>query len=84
MAGSRGLGQCLQRARHSAHECAAETARAAGGRDPRLHPGRNCYESLNEIWEEPIYVKDGYYSLPQEPGVGLQLKRAVVERHRIG
>ena len=44
----------------------------------------NCYESLNEIWEEPIYVKDGYYSLPQEPGVGLQLKRAVVERHRIG
>ncbi len=44
----------------------------------------NCYESLNEIWEEPIYVKDGFYTMPQQPGVGLELKRAIVEKHRIG
>jgi len=44
----------------------------------------NCYESLNEIWEEPVYVKDGLYTLPQEPGVGLQLRPSIVEKHRIG
>jgi L-alanine-DL-glutamate epimerase-like enolase superfamily enzyme len=44
----------------------------------------NCYESLNEMWEEPIYVKDGYYNLPQEPGVGLRIRDAVIAEHRIG
>jgi L-alanine-DL-glutamate epimerase-like enolase superfamily enzyme len=44
----------------------------------------NCYESLNEIWEEPIYVEGGFYNLPQRPGVGLEIKPAIVERHRIG
>jgi L-alanine-DL-glutamate epimerase-like enolase superfamily enzyme len=43
----------------------------------------NCYESLNEIWEEPVYVKDGHYTLPEEPGVGLKLRDAVVKAHRI-
>ncbi|HTF89373.1 MAG TPA: mandelate racemase/muconate lactonizing enzyme family protein [Planctomycetota bacterium] len=44
----------------------------------------NCYESLNEIWEEPVYVKDGFYTLPEQPGVGLEIKRSVLEKHRIG
>ena len=44
----------------------------------------NCYESLNEIWEEPVFVKDGWYTLPEAPGVGLELRRAAVEKHRIG
>jgi L-alanine-DL-glutamate epimerase-like enolase superfamily enzyme len=44
----------------------------------------NCYESLNDIWEEPIHVKDGFYGLPESPGVGLKLRDAVVEEHRIG
>jgi L-alanine-DL-glutamate epimerase-like enolase superfamily enzyme len=44
----------------------------------------NCYESLAEIWEEPVRVEDGFYTLPQAPGVGLELRRAAVERHRIG
>ncbi|MBI3819087.1 MAG: mandelate racemase/muconate lactonizing enzyme family protein [Planctomycetes bacterium] len=44
----------------------------------------NCYESINEIWEEPIYVKNGYYNLPEQPGVGLRLRDAVIAEHRIG
>lgn len=44
----------------------------------------NCYESINEIWEEPIYVKNGYYNLPELPGVGLQLRDAIIQKHRIG
>jgi len=44
----------------------------------------NCYESINEIWEEPIYVKEGYYSLPQQPGLGLQLREEVIKKHRVG
>lgn len=44
----------------------------------------NCYESLNEMWEEPIHVTNGYYDLPQEPGVGLRIRDSVVARHRIG
>jgi len=44
----------------------------------------NCYESLNEMWEEPIHVVDGHYTLPQEPGVGLRIRAKVLERHRIG
>ena len=31
-----------------------------------------CYESLAEIWEEPIAVGDGCYPLP-DPGRGLEL-----------
>jgi L-alanine-DL-glutamate epimerase-like enolase superfamily enzyme len=43
----------------------------------------NCYESLYEIWVEPIHVKDGHYGLPQEPGCGLQIRSAVAEKHRV-
>ena len=44
----------------------------------------NCYESINEIWEEPVHVSKGFYSLPEQPGVGLQLRAGVVAKHRIG
>lgn len=43
----------------------------------------NCYESINEIWEEPVHVKDGFYSLPEQPGVGLRLRDEVLQDHRI-
>ncbi len=43
----------------------------------------NCYESINDMWVEPITVKDGYYELPQEPGVGLQIRDEVIAEHRI-
>lgn len=43
----------------------------------------NCYESIADIWEEPIYVKDGYYTLPEQPGVGLKLRDEVVKATRI-
>ncbi|HEY4158597.1 MAG TPA: mandelate racemase/muconate lactonizing enzyme family protein [Polyangiaceae bacterium] len=43
----------------------------------------NCYESIADIWEEPIYVKDGYYELPQEPGVGLKIRDEVVRATRV-
>jgi L-alanine-DL-glutamate epimerase-like enolase superfamily enzyme len=44
----------------------------------------NCYESLNEMWEEPIHVTNGFYALPQEPGVGLRIRDQVIAAHRIG
>lgn len=44
----------------------------------------NCYESLNDIWKDPVRVVDGFYTLPQEPGVGLELREDVVSRCRIG
>jgi L-alanine-DL-glutamate epimerase-like enolase superfamily enzyme len=44
----------------------------------------NCYESFVEIWEEPIYVRDGHYNLPEQPGVGLKIRDAVVRERRIG
>ena len=44
----------------------------------------NCYESLLDIWEEPIHVENGHYPLPQEPGVGLKLAAKTIEDHRIG
>jgi L-alanine-DL-glutamate epimerase-like enolase superfamily enzyme len=44
----------------------------------------NCYESIGDMWEEPIYVEKGYYPLPQEPGLGLKIKDEVVKAHRIG
>ncbi len=43
-----------------------------------------CYESLADIWEEPIRVEDGYYTLPEEPGVGLKLADRVLTDCRIG
>lgn len=44
----------------------------------------NCYESLNDIWEEPIHVKEGHYTLPESPGVGVRLREQVIREHRIG
>jgi L-alanine-DL-glutamate epimerase-like enolase superfamily enzyme len=29
-------------------------------------------------------VTQGYYNLPQEPGVGLKIRDEVVKQHRIG
>lgn len=43
----------------------------------------NCYESILDIWEEPIRVEDGHYPLPQEPGVGLELRAAVIDEFRV-
>jgi L-alanine-DL-glutamate epimerase-like enolase superfamily enzyme len=43
----------------------------------------SCYESINEMWEEPIYVTNGFYNLPQEPGVGLRIQDAYLKAHRI-
>ena len=43
-----------------------------------------CYESLFDIWENPIRVVDGHYTLPEAPGVGGKLTDAVLEKHRIG
>jgi L-alanine-DL-glutamate epimerase-like enolase superfamily enzyme len=51
---------------------------------PNVRMVENCYESLNEIWEEPIYVKDGYYGLPEQPGVGLKIRDAVIGATRVG
>ena len=42
-----------------------------------------CYESLAEIWEEPLTVENGYYSLPQEPGAGCKLAPGVLKQYRI-
>lgn len=43
-----------------------------------------CYESLSDIWEEPLRVVDGYYTLPEEPGVGLKLTDQILADCRIG
>lgn len=51
---------------------------------PAVMMVENCYESIHDIWEEPVFVRDGHYTLPEEPGVGLKLRDAVLERHRIG
>lgn len=42
-----------------------------------------CYESLAEIWEDPVRVVDGYYTLPQTPGLGCKLRDEILEEHRI-
>jgi L-alanine-DL-glutamate epimerase-like enolase superfamily enzyme len=42
-----------------------------------------CYESLFDIWENPIRVVDGHYTLPEVPGVGGRLTDAVLEKHRV-
>ncbi|MBL8726106.1 MAG: mandelate racemase/muconate lactonizing enzyme family protein [Planctomycetes bacterium] len=44
----------------------------------------NCYESLHDLWEEPIGVVDGHYQMPEQPGVGLQIRAAAIAAHRIG
>lgn len=51
---------------------------------PTVMMVEHCYESIEGIWEEPITVKDGYYQLPQEPGVGLKLTDATIAKHRVG
>lgn len=42
-----------------------------------------CYESLNDIWENPIQVVDGYYTLPEEPGLGCKLTDSVLNQYRV-
>ncbi len=51
---------------------------------PGVRMVENCYESIEDIWEEPLHVVNGWYPLPQEPGVGLKLRDEVLERFRIG
>ncbi|MEM6568635.1 MAG: mandelate racemase/muconate lactonizing enzyme family protein [Planctomycetota bacterium] len=43
----------------------------------------NCYESIKDIWIEPIDVVDGYYELPTRPGVGLELTEETLSRFTI-
>ncbi|MFT5735117.1 MAG: L-alanine-DL-glutamate epimerase-like enolase superfamily enzyme [Planctomycetota bacterium] len=43
----------------------------------------NCYESIKDIWVEPISVIDGYYELPTEPGVGLELSEDTLAKHTV-
>lgn len=42
-----------------------------------------CYESLADIWEDPIKVVDGYYTLPEEPGLGCKLTDKVLKECRV-
>ena len=42
-----------------------------------------CYESLAEIWKEPLSVIDGYYSLPEAPGVGCEFAPAIFNKFRV-
>ena len=42
-----------------------------------------CYESLFDIWENPIRVVDGHYTLPEAPGAGGRLTDAVLAKHRV-
>jgi L-alanine-DL-glutamate epimerase-like enolase superfamily enzyme len=42
-----------------------------------------CYESLFDIWENPIRVVDGFYTLPDAPGVGGKLTDAVLAKYRV-
>ncbi|MFZ0429989.1 MAG: mandelate racemase/muconate lactonizing enzyme family protein, partial [Acidobacteriota bacterium] len=42
-----------------------------------------CYESLNDIWEDPVTVEDGFYSLPREPGLGCKLTDRVLSDFRL-
>lgn len=43
-----------------------------------------CYESINDIWENPIQVIDGFYTLPEEPGIGCKIKDIYIKEYRIG
>jgi len=51
---------------------------------PNVAMVENCYESLNDIWEEPVRVVDGYYTLPEEPGLGCKFTDETLEKYRIG
>ncbi len=42
-----------------------------------------CYESLATIWEDPLSVVDGYYTLPEQPGLGCKLTDEVLTKYRI-
>ncbi len=42
-----------------------------------------CYESIADIWREPLRVENGHYNLPQEPGVGCELQPAVRGKFRV-
>jgi L-alanine-DL-glutamate epimerase-like enolase superfamily enzyme len=42
-----------------------------------------CYESLANIWKEPLIVSDGHYPLPQEPGAGCELRPSVLSEFRV-
>lgn len=42
----------------------------------------HCYESIADIWEEPIEVIDGYYTLPEEPGLGVKLTDKTLSEFR--
>ena len=42
-----------------------------------------CYESLADIWKEPLAVTDGYYALPSEPGVGCEFRPDVLTTYRV-
>jgi L-alanine-DL-glutamate epimerase-like enolase superfamily enzyme len=42
-----------------------------------------CYESLSDIWKEPLTVQNGFYSLPQEAGVGCELTPEVLTKYRV-
>lgn len=44
----------------------------------------HCYESIADIWEHPIRVTDGYYSLPEEPGLGCRMTDRVLSTFRVG
>lgn len=50
---------------------------------PNVPMVENCYESLNDIWEEPVRVVDGYYTLPEAPGVGCKIRDEVIKACRI-
>jgi len=42
-----------------------------------------CYESIHDIWENPVRVIDGYYTLPEAPGVGGKLTDAILTKFRV-
>ena len=42
-----------------------------------------CYESLFEIWDNPVRVVDGYYTLPEVPGINGKLTDKVLEKFRV-
>jgi L-alanine-DL-glutamate epimerase-like enolase superfamily enzyme len=42
-----------------------------------------CYESINDIWEEPVVVRDGHYSLPERPGLGCEIAERVRKECRV-
>lgn len=43
----------------------------------------HCYESIADIWEDPVRVIDGYYTLPEAPGLGCKIRDDVIEKFRV-